>query len=232
MCMEIEILHLLDGARKATGTAVVIDVFRAFSLESYFYQRGAALILPVQTVQEALDLKKAHPEYLLAGERHGAKVEGFDVGNSPSAIMKLDVKGKTVIHTTSAGVQGLLAASNADEVISGALVNAAAIARYLKKQNPAHVSLVCMGLEAKRDTEEDVLCAQYIKSLLEGCPLADIDARIDQLRFQEGKKFFDPAQQDRFPQADFGLCTKRDCMNFVLQAQQTEKGIQMVKIDA
>lgn len=230
--MEIEILHLLDGAEKAIGTAVVIDVFRAFSLEAYLYQRGAALILPVQTVQEALDLKKEHPEYLLAGERHGAKVQGFDVGNSPSAIMHLDVKGKTVIHTTSAGVQGLLAASHADEVISGALVNAAAIARYLKKKNPDHVSLVCMGLEAKRDTEEDVLCAEYIRSLLQEKPLADIDERIDALRDQEGKKFFDPAQQNVFPQADFGLCTKRDCMNFVIQAQHAQKGIQMVKIDA
>lgn len=230
--MEIEILHLLDGAEKAAGTAVVIDVFRAFSLEAYLYQRGAALILPVQTVQEALDLKKEHPEYLLAGERYGAKVQGFDVGNSPSAIMHLDVKGKTVIHTTSAGVQGLLAASHADEVISGALVNAAAIARYLKKKNPDHVSLVCMGLEAKRDTEEDVLCAEYIRSLLQEKPLADIDERIDALRYQEGKKFFDPAQQNVFPQADFGLCTKRDCMNFVIQAQHTLKGIQMVKIDA
>lgn len=230
--MEIEILHLLDGAEKAIGTAVVIDVFRAFSLEAYLYQRGAALILPVQTVQEALDLKKEHPEYLLAGERHGAKVQGFDVGNSPSAIMHLDVKGKTVIHTTSAGVQGLLAASHADEVISGALVNAAAIARYLKKKNPDYVSLVCMGLEAKRDTEEDVLCAEYIRSLLQEKPLADIDERIDALRDQEGKKFFDPAQQNVFPQADFGLCTKRDCMNFVIQAQHTQKVIQMVKIDA
>lgn len=230
--MEIEILHLLDGAEKATGTAVVIDVFRAFSLEAYLYQRGAALILPVQTVQEALDLKKEHPEYLLAGERHGVKVQGFDVGNSPSAIMHLDVQGKTVIHTTSAGVQGLLAASHADEVISGALVNAAAIARYLKKKNPDHVSLVCMGLEAKRDTEEDVLCAEYIRSLLQEKPLADIDERIDALRDQEGKKFFDPAQQNVFPQADFGLCTKRDCMNFVIQAQHAQKGIQMVKIDA
>lgn len=210
----------------------MIDVFRAFSLEAYLYQRGAALILPVQTVQEALDLKKEHPEYLLAGERHGAKVQGFDVGNSPSAIMHLDVKGKTVIHTTSAGVQGLLAASHADEVISGALVNAAAIARYLKKKNPDHVSLVCMGLEAKRDTEEDVLCAEYIRSLLQEKPLADIDERIDALRDQEGKKFFDPAQQNVFPQADFGLCTKRDCMNFVIQAQHAQKGIQMVKIDA
>lgn len=35
--MEINILHLLEGAKKAEGLTVVIDVFRAFTLEAYMY---------------------------------------------------------------------------------------------------------------------------------------------------------------------------------------------------
>lgn len=224
MDMEIAIHHLLSGAKEAWGLTVVIDVFRAFTLEAYMYQQGAVRTIPVGTVEDAFALKKAHPEYILAGERHGRKVEGFDLGNSPSELLQMDVRGKTIIHTTSAGVQGLVNASHADEIVTGALVNAAATARYIQKKNPAHVSLVAMGLEAKKDTEEDLLCAAYIRSILEGKPLADLQERCEQLRYQEGKKFFDPAQKDVFPEADFWLAIKADTMNFVIKVRK-ENGL-------
>jgi 2-phosphosulfolactate phosphatase len=222
--MDIRILHLLEGAREATGLTVVIDVFRAFTMEAYMYQAGAARTIPVGTVEDAFALKKAHPEYILAGERHGAIVPGFDVGNSPSALLKMDVRGRTIIHTTSAGVQGLVSASGADEIITGALVNAGAAARYIQKKNPAQVSLVAMGLEARKDTEEDVLCAEYIQSILRGHPLKDIRERAEYLRYQEGKKFFDPKQKEVFPEEDFWLAIKVDTMDFVIKVKK-ENGL-------
>ena len=164
--MDIRILHLLDGARSAEGLTVIIDVFRAFSLEAYLYEAGARCIIPVGTVEEAFSVKKKHPDYVLAGERNGKKVEGFDLGNAPSAVKDLDVKGKTIIHTTSAGVQGLVSAQNSSEIITGALVNASAIARYIAKKKTSVVSLVAMGWNGARETEEDELCAAYIKSIL------------------------------------------------------------------
>ena len=39
--MEIEVFHLIEGAKQADGLAVIIDVFRAFSMECYLYAMGA-----------------------------------------------------------------------------------------------------------------------------------------------------------------------------------------------
>lgn len=61
--------------------------------------------------KEAFKLKKEFADSVLIGERQGKKCEGFDYGNSPSVIQRDVVKGKTVIHTTSAGTQGIVAAS-------------------------------------------------------------------------------------------------------------------------
>ena len=223
--MDIRILHLLDGARNAEGLTVIIDVFRAFSLEAYLYESGAASIVPVGTVEDAFLWKEKHPDYILAGERNGKKVDGFDLGNAPSAVKELDVKGKTIIHTTSAGVQGLVSVKNSSEIITGALVNASAIARYIQKKNPSVVSLVAMGWNGIRETEEDELCAAYIKSILEGKPMQDIMQQADALRYTEGKKFFDPSQQSVFPEADFPLCTAVDVMDFVIHVRHTVDGL-------
>lgn len=217
--MNVKILRLLEGAKEATGITVIIDVFRAFSLEAYLFSQGAKVIYPIGSINEALELKKLHPEYISFGEREGAKVEGFDYGNSPSSVRGQDLSGKVIIHTTSAGTQGIVNAKNADEIITGSLVNASAIATYIKKKNPENVSLVCMGWQCTRDTAEDLLCAEYIKSLLEDKPIEDIEERALQLKELEGKKFFDPALQDKFPVEDFWMCTKVNIFDFVIQAK-------------
>ena len=126
--MNIEILQLIDGAKAARGLTVVIDVFRAFSLEAYLLANGADRIIPVGDVDLAYRLKKENPDYILAGERHGKILPGFDMGNSPSQMSTVDVAGKTVVHTTSAGTQGIANAVFADEILGGSLVNARATA--------------------------------------------------------------------------------------------------------
>lgn len=215
--MEIEILQLIDGAKKARGLTVVIDVFRAMTVEAFLMSRGVKKLLPVGDVQIAWDYKASHPDALLCGERGGAIIEGFNFGNSPSAVENLDFTGKTVVHTTSAGTQGIANATGADEILGGSLVAAKAIACYIQKKQPEHVSLVCMGLAGKTETDEDTLCAEYIKSLLESRPLKDLEARIALLKTTDGAKFFDPAQQNVFPQRDFELSTMVDICPFVLR---------------
>ena len=134
--MEVEILHFVEGAKKAKGTAVIIDVFRAFSLETYLTKNNAAKIIPIGEIETAFEFKKADPNVVLCGERRGIKVEGFDYGNSPAQIENVDFTGKTVIHTTSAGTQGIVNATGADEIIGCNLVCAKAIADYIKYTRP------------------------------------------------------------------------------------------------
>lgn len=214
--MEIRILHMTDGAKQAEGTAVIIDVFRAFTWEAVMFDRGAAVIYPTASIEESWRLKEEFPDAVIAGERNGVKVEGFDFGNAPSELETLDMTGRTVIHTTSAGTQGIILAEKADEILTGALINAAATAEYIRRKNPAVVSLVAMGWKGERDSEEDVLCAEYLKSLLEGQPIPDIRRQALDLRYTEGKKFFDPAQQAVFPRADFDSCVAVDRCPFAI----------------
>lgn len=231
--MKIEILQLLEGARRAKGLTVIIDVFRAFTTEAMIMSQSPAKLLPVGDIQTALDYRAAHPGAILCGEREGAIIPGFDFGNSPSQIEHADLSGKLVVHTTSAGTQGIVNATGADEILGGSLVNAKAIACYIQKKQPAHVSLVCMGLAGVQPTDEDTLCAEYIESLLLGKPLENLAERIEHLKQTDGAKFFDPAQQSVFPQRDFEISTMADICPFVLRvATDPESGLScMERID-
>ena len=219
--MDVQILHLIDGAKEAKGLTVIIDVFRAFTVETYLSRNNAAKIIPVGDVQIAFDYRQKHPDAILCGERKGIIIDGFDYGNSPAQIEHVDFTGKTVIHTTSAGTQGIAnAKATADEIIGGNLVAAKAIARYIKSKKPEHVSLVCMGLAGGRQTDEDELCGAYIKSLLEDAPLPDLEARIAQLKYTDGAKFFEEKRQAVFPERDFHLCTAVNSCNFILRLKK------------
>lgn len=222
--MDVQILHMIEGAKKAEGLTVVIDVFRAFSLECYLMARGAGRILPVGSKERAYDLREEHPEYLLAGERHGVILPGFDYGNSPSQTEHADLRGKTIVHTTSAGTQGVANALHADEILTGSLVNARAVARYIRKKGYEKVSLVCMGLEGLEDAPEDVLCGRYIKGILEGKE-PDMRKELETLRKDPTvQRFFDPENQV-FPEADYWMCTEVDKFDFVLRVDRLEEDV-------
>lgn len=227
--MNVRILSLVEGAKQAKGLTVVIDVFRAFSMEAYLFSKGVEKIIPIGDTSLAYKLKEENPEMLLAGERGGKILPGFDMGNSPAEMLSMDVAGKTVVHTTSAGTQGIANATDADEIIGGSLLTAGAIAKYIKEKNPEEVSLVCMGYAGVEDTEEDILCAQYIKSILEEQPF-DMEEGIELLKRTSGAKFFDPEQNDVFPEKDFELCTRADCFDFVLRLNKSSSLPYMEKI--
>ena len=223
--MKIRISRLIEGAKQAEGLTVVIDVFRAFSLECWLYAMGAAEIRPVGAVGEALAWRERDPGCVLIGERHGRRLEGFDFGNSPSTVIPEAVRGKRIIHTTSAGTQGVTNAVRAEEILTGSFVNAKAVAEYILRRNPDQVTLVCMGKEGLEPAEEDELCALYIRSLLLGDGMPDIDARLQALRTGGGRHFFDPDNQEVYPEKDFGMCIERDRFRFVIRIEKDRDGL-------
>jgi 2-phosphosulfolactate phosphatase len=194
---DIQILDFVDGARRARGLTVVIDVFRAFSLAAHLFARGAARIFPVASIESPLP--------------------GFDAGNSPTELERFDVRGRTIIHTTHAGTQGLANATQATEVITGALVNAAAIVRYIRLQKAPVVSLVRMGHEATERCDEDDLCASVLAARLRG-ESVEVDPRSALRGASSAVKFFDPACTWA-PEGDFKRCTRLDAFDFVLRLE-------------
>jgi 2-phosphosulfolactate phosphatase len=225
--MNIQILQLLEGAKTAKGLTVIIDVFRAFSTACYVFDYGAEKIIPIGNIDTANKLRKQNPDFLLIGERNEQKPKGFDFGNSPSLLLQERISGKTIIHTTSSGTQGIVNALNADEIITGSFVNAAAIIRYIKIKQPKNVSLVCMGYACEYPTDEDTLCAEYIRNELEGKP-NNFERLVHVIRKGTGVRFFDPEKQEWSPKKDFELCLNLNRFNFVLKVEN-EKSLHYLR---
>lgn len=225
--MDVKILQLLDGAKNSRGLTVIIDVFRAFSTACYAFGGGIKCIFPVGDLNIAYKMKQKNPDYILVGERNEQKPEGFDFGNSPSQLLKGELAGKTMVHTTSSGTQGIANAINATEIITGSFVNAGAIINYIRKQNPEEVSLVCMGYSCQYPTDEDTLLAVYIKNELEGKP-NDFEAMVEKIRTGDGARFFAPEKQEWAPAEDFDLCLSLNRFDFVLKVEQ-ENGVNYLR---
>ncbi|MFZ5519186.1 MAG: 2-phosphosulfolactate phosphatase [Candidatus Zhuqueibacterota bacterium] len=226
--MTIKILELITGAKQAAGLTVIIDVFRAFTTECYVFNNGAEKIFPVGDIDIAYRLKKENPDYVLMGERGGVIQPGFDFGNSPALIEHVDFTGKTVVHTTSAGTQGIANATNADEIITGSFVNAGAVAAYIRRRAPGQVSLVAMGHAGVRPTDEDSLLAMYLKNELENQP-NDFGRIVDHLKtYESAQKFFNPVI-DWAPERDFELCMSLNRFDFVLRSEANEAGLVVLR---
>jgi len=168
--MNVIIRSKLKGARAARGTVVVIDVLRATSVIASFLHHGAKAIYISESVRHAYKLKLQNPSFILAGERYSIRLPGFDYGNSAIDVPRLNVKGKTVILTTSNGTRGIAnAAPYAEDILTGSFLNAEATVRYLKKKKPKTVTLVPMGITRFRMKQyEDEACARYLQDRLSG----------------------------------------------------------------
>src|SRR5215469_14041193 len=130
----------------------------------------------VRTVEEALALREAGVGQICMGEVRGRAPPGFDFGNSPFEISTVDFHAKTIIQRTSAGTQGIVAAGNrAVRLYAASLVTAEATVRALLSGASDQVSLVAMGENGLKRTDEDELCAIHLRNRLEGRP-GDQDA--------------------------------------------------------
>lgn len=228
--MKIEILQLIDGARVAKGLTVIIDVFRAFSTACYAFEKGIHKIYPVGSIELAYKLKQTYNKSILVGERNEQKPEGFDFGNSPTQLLNAKITAKTMVHTTSSGTQGIANAKQADEIITGSFVNAGAIVRYIRKINPETVSLVCMGYACEYPTDEDTLCAEYIKNELQD-NVNNFEEMTKTIKAGDGARFFDPEKQSWSPQKDFELCLDLNRFDYVLKVEQEDELNYLRKIE-
>lgn len=221
--MVVNVVECLNGARQARGLAVVIDVFRAFSVACHAVENGAVEYYAVDTVDGARQLAGERGS-LLMGERDCVKVDGFDHGNSPTEIEHVDFTGKSVVHTTSAGTRGLLACEHADEILTGSFVNAKAIVEYIRRREPELVTLVAMGTAGTMRAQEDMMCAMYLKNELEGYPNSFETLRSFLASVDSAQKFFDQSKEYA-PERDFDLCMELDRFDFVLKATPLSSGV-------
>ena len=231
--MKIHYHSFLEGAKAARGTAVIIDVFRAFTCTPLLFSLGIQKSILVGTPQEAFALKQAWKDVLLIGETGGMPIEGFDLGNSPSEILRQEpsfFKGRTIVQRTSAGVQGALAAlGGAEAVLVAGFTVARATADYILSKKPPLVSLVAMGWELKERAPEDECCARYIAHLL-GAGDYDHNGAMHEILSNETAQRFLCADNPHFPAEDPVLCLQRDVYDFALHVERDQNLVVVHKI--
>jgi 2-phosphosulfolactate phosphatase len=207
----------LDGARPG-GAVVVVDVLRAFTFEPWAFERGVARILAVDAADRALRLAHSFtPPALAAGERGGRPLDGFDLGNSPLALADLDVAGRTMVHRTSAGTQGLARTAGSELVLAASFVTAGATARYLRQVGVDEVTFVVTGDSSGRDGDEDMACAELIAARLMG---DDVDPApyLDRVARSDAGRMFSLDGPDWAPPGDLLLACEVDRFDLALVA--------------
>ncbi len=217
--VKIEILSLLEGARRAEGTVVIIDVLRAFTSAAIAFERGARRIVMVAEPDEALALRRRGVGDLVMGEVAGKIVEGFDFGNSPWELSRADVRGKVIIQSTRAGTTGIAGAKRAKRIYAASFAVAGATARAILRENPPKVSLVAMGQDAAERSDEDELCAMYLRDLLEGRRPDFAPIRRIALRSKAADKFRDPLRP-WFRRQDLSLALRLDMADFAIRVRR------------
>jgi 2-phosphosulfolactate phosphatase len=155
---------------------VVIDIFRATSSICYGIENGAEAIIPVSQVEECSAYREKGLDYLLAAERDGKVVEGFDFGNSPFSYTAEKVAGKTVVLTTTNGTHALHLSRAAKRIVIGSFLNLTALGTWLGKQNE-NILLVCAGWKNNFNLE-DTLFAGAVIDQLKPCGFELDDAAI------------------------------------------------------
>jgi 2-phosphosulfolactate phosphatase len=155
---------VLNAAQLADSACAVIDVIRATSTIVTALANGASGVQPVAEVSDAFVLKARDPEALLAGERGGQPLPGFDLGNSPEDFTRERVSGRRVILTTTNGTQALEACRGARAVVTVGFLNLEAVAARLKELGPPWI-IVCAGFEGHFGFDDAVLAGALAEAL-------------------------------------------------------------------
>lgn len=189
--------ELVTPEALAGRLVIVIDVLRATTTIAHALEAGAEAVVPCVTPEEArataerirtqgrgaVRLGEGSVGVLLGGERGGLKIDGFDLGNSPSHYTPECVGGKVVVFTTTNGTRALFQAKGAWETLAGCLNNASAVAERaasVAKKRGVDVHLLCAGTQGRVGLD-DVLCAGALASRLLAAglePAADDSVRL------------------------------------------------------
>ena len=230
--MRIYRQQLLSGAAAARDTAVIIDVYRAFTCSAMLLSLGVECLLIEEDPDKVLELKKRFG-HLALGEIGGVMVKGFDLGNSPSEIAAAGpdfFRGRTVVQRTSAGVRGVFAAINScDRVFAAAYTTARAVAAAVKRINPSEIHLVAMGDSGSTIVPEDEECAAYIHHLLDPNQPYDHLSSLARILDHESSQKFLRSDKAHYPAADVAWCLQPDILEPAMEAVLTDRGIELRK---
>jgi 2-phosphosulfolactate phosphatase len=214
---DLEIVHAtgIDGARRARGTVVVIDVLRSFSVSAYALAGGALECRLVSTVDEAQALAGRVPGSLICAEEDALPVRGIAISNSPTQIRDTDLRGRVLVQRSSAGTP-VVAAVEQPNIFAASLVVARATVQACLLTRPQALTLV-----ASADHPEDHACATYMEGLVRG-ETVDLEALLEPLRQSERYRKVMSGDWPGFPPTDIHLALAVDRFTFAMPVTRVD----------
>ena len=201
--MSEDISIMVDALRASTTITLALNNFEK--------------IIPCFTSQEAFELKNKNGG-VLAGERGGEKIEGFDIGNSPTIVENYKSDEKILILTTSNGTR-ILEKMNST-VLVGCLVNARAVAIKSANLAESHIDVVMAGVKGEFALEDFLasgeilywICQNLSEYELNDLAKAAIIASRDYNKLKNG--FYNSKSAKRLTKLnykkDIDLCCKKN----------------------
>ncbi|BAZ31055.1 2-phosphosulfolactate phosphatase [Cylindrospermum sp. NIES-4074] len=163
--MKLFVYHTpeLTPTDHAPDCAIAVDVLRATSTMATVLAAGGEAVQVFSDLDQLIEVSEKWPpeKRLRAGERGGGKVAGFDLGNSPLDCTAELVQGRRLFISTTNGTRALQRIQDAPIVLAAALINRAAVVRFLLEKQPETVWIVGSGWEGSFSLE-DTVCAGAI----------------------------------------------------------------------
>ncbi|NND75422.1 MAG: 2-phosphosulfolactate phosphatase [Ilumatobacter sp.] len=213
------------------GAVVVVDVIRAFSTAAYAFGAGASEIYLVDSVEEALAFKAAHPGSLAMGEDRGRRPDGFDFPNSPAMVGRADLQGRTLVQRTSAGTRGVVAAQDATRLWAASLAVASATAAAVRSSDLGEPTYVITGLvdhRPDRAAADDILTAEVIDALRLGESVEPESVSAALLATEEARLTL-ALGPDHCDPTDIDLASRVDEFDFAMEVERTAAGLRLVR---
>jgi 2-phosphosulfolactate phosphatase len=162
----------LPAEKVRASACVVIDVIRATSTIVTAVAHGAG-VLAVANLDDAFALKAKFPSVLLAGERGGQALPGFDLGNSPEDFTTERVQGRRVILTTTNGTQALAACQEARAVLTAGFLNLDAVVARLRELGPPWI-ILCAGCNGEFGVDDAIVAGALAEALDQDHPMVSV----------------------------------------------------------
>jgi 2-phosphosulfolactate phosphatase len=158
--------ELASPARLKDAVAVVIDVLRATTTIIHALAAGCNCVRPCLEVEEARSLadQMRAGRVLLAGERGGLPIDGFDMGNSPRRFIPRICRDVTLVLTTTNGTRAVLRCVPAARTMVAGFANYSAICEQLRHEKRP-VCIVCAGTDGDVTLEDTLLAGALVDYL-------------------------------------------------------------------
>ncbi|MGF1934598.1 MAG: 2-phosphosulfolactate phosphatase family protein [Nostoc sp. ChiQUE02] len=174
--MKLFVYHTpeLTPTDKAPECAIAVDVLRATSTIATVLAAGGEAVQVFSNLDQLIEVSEKWPseKRLRAGERGGAKVPGFELGNSPLDCTPELVQGRRLFISTTNGTRALQRVQDSPNLLAAALINRAAVVQFILEKQPETVWIVGSGWEGSFSLEDTVCAGAIAHSILQQTQLS------------------------------------------------------------